>query len=263
VERPFRSALHLGFFARLKPPGIRVDPPSDGTEIGEGTKIACFRLRNLWEGITMRNCAVSLLTLAALALAGGGASADPIGPVCGTCQGSIYTLEYSGAPISSTLTTETFRITLTIDTSGYDGAAIVLNAVAVKVSSMLLSMSLFSAPAVTGGWTTWMGGLNANGCSGSGSGLDCAYAGSTGVAVPDGTYTWMFDLEMNTGTLFTTPNSSSIKVRYADDYNNKVGDLVSENITLQVIPEVIPEPTTAALLAGGLLALAITRRARR
>ena len=210
----------------------------------------------------MRNCAVFLVTLGAIALVGSNASADPIGPNCGTCQGSIYTLEYSGSPISTTGTTQTFRITLTIDTSGYNGGASVLNAVAVKVSSMLVSMSLFSAPVVAGGWTTWMGGLNATGCSGSGSGFDCAYAGSTGVPVPAGTYSWVFDLEMNTGTLFTTPNSSSIKARYADDYNNKVGDLVSENITLQVA-EVIPEPATAALLGGGLLALAIARRARR
>ncbi|HEY8152801.1 MAG TPA: PEP-CTERM sorting domain-containing protein [Myxococcota bacterium] len=206
----------------------------------------------------MRNCAVSLLTLAALALLGGSASADPIGPDCGTCQGSIYTLEYSGSPISTTATTETFRITLTIDTSAYNGGGILLNAVAVKVSSMLVNMSLFSAPFVAGGWTTWMGGLNANGCSGSGSGFDCAYAGSTGVAVPGGTYAWVFDLEMDTGTLFTTPDSSSIKARYIDEFGEKVGDLVSENITLQVIPE----PASAALLGGGLLALALARRRR-
>jgi len=207
----------------------------------------------------MRSLVGSLLTLAALGLAAGSASADPIGPDCGTCQGSIYTLEYGGSPISSTSTTETFRITFTIDTSGYNGAATVLNAVAVKVSSALVGMSLFSAPFVAGGWTTWMGGLNANGCSGSGSGFDCAYAGSTGVSVPDGTYVWVFDLEIATGALFTAPDSSSIKVRYADDYNTKVGDLVSENITLQVIPE----PSSAALLGGGLLALAIARRSRR
>jgi len=209
----------------------------------------------------MRNCAISLLALAALAVVGAPASADPIGPSCGTCQGSIYALEYSGTPISTTSTTETFRITLTIDTSGYNGGGTLLNAVSVKVSSMLVGMSLFDAPGGAGSWTTWMGGLNANGCSGSGSGFDCAYAGNTGVAVPDGTYAWVFDLEMATGALFTAPLSSSIKVRYVDDNNVKVGALVSENITLQEM-NVIPEPASAALLAGGLLALALARRRR-
>jgi hypothetical protein len=206
----------------------------------------------------MRNCAVSLLALVALALVGGSASADPIGPDCSTCQGSIYTLDYGGAPISTTADTGTFRITLTIDTSGYNGGGTKLNAVAVKVSSMLVGMSLYDAPGGAGAWTTWMGGLNANGCSGSGTGFDCAYAGNTDVAVPNGTYAWVFDLEMDTGALFTTPFSSSIKARYIDNAGVKVGDLVSEYITLQVIPE----PASAALLGDGVLAIAIARRRR-
>jgi hypothetical protein len=40
------------------------------------------------------------------------ANATPIGPGCGTCQGSIYELTYSGSPISSTATTQTFAITV-------------------------------------------------------------------------------------------------------------------------------------------------------
>lgn len=185
-------------------------------------------------------------------------SADSIGPDCGTCQGSIYTLEYGGAPTATTATTETFRITLTIDTSGYNGPGVQLNAVSVKVSSMLVSMSLLDAPDGAAAWTTWMGGLNANGCSGSGSGFDCAYAGLHGMTVPGGSYAWVFDLEMNTGVLFTAPNSSSIKVRYIDAVGVKAGAIVSENITLQAIPE----PTTAALLGSGLLALASACRRR-
>jgi hypothetical protein len=205
----------------------------------------------------MRALAAWLLTLGALAASP--ASADPIGPSCGTCQGAIYTLEYDGAPISVDIPngTETFRITLTIDTSGYNGGGINLNAVAIKVSSMLVGMSLFDAPGGAGNWTTWMGGLNANGCSQSGSGFECAYAGYYDVPVPNATpYTWVFDLEMDTGALFTTPFSSTIKVRYVDAQGEKVGDLVSEGITLQVIPE----PASAALVAVGLLGLALAGR---
>ena len=45
------------------------------------------------------------------------AHADSIGPGCGSCNGGIYTLTYSGSPISSTATTKTYRITLTINTT--------------------------------------------------------------------------------------------------------------------------------------------------
>lgn len=203
---------------------------------------------------------VGLLLGSALAALPG--AADPIGPDCGTCQGSIYTLTYDGTPVATDVIngTETWRITLTIDTSGYDGGGTLLNAVSIKVSSMLESETLVSAPFVVGGWTEWMGGLNANGCSGSGGGFDCAYAGSTGVAVPNGTYEWVFDLEMNDdpGTLFTGANLSTIKVRYVDDNGVKVGDLVSENLTLQLIPE----PATGALVGVGTAALALRGRRR-
>jgi hypothetical protein len=195
----------------------------------------------------------------ASALLAGAASADPIGPDCGTCQGSIYTLTYSGSPISTTATTETFRITLTIDTSGYNGGGSFLNTVAVKVSSMLVSATLFDAPGGVAVWNEVMGGLNSNGCSGSGSGFDCAGAASAWAPVPVGTpYQWTWDLEMPTGTLFTGPLQASIKARYVNGMNQKVGALVSENINLQV-----PEPGTFFLLGLGTAGLAISRRPRR
>ena len=205
-----------------------------------------------------------LLVLVVVALGFGflGASpsqATPIGPACATCQGSIYEISSTGVPLPDIDPLhETFRITYTIDTTGYNGGGTKLNAVALKVSSMLVGMSLIDAPDGVAGWTTWMGGLNANGCSGSGSGLDCAYAGLYAVTAPNGTYSWVFDLTMNNGALFTALNSSSIKARYTDANGVKVGALVSENLTLTIVPE----PSTGLLvgLGGSILA---ARRSRR
>jgi len=187
--------------------------------------------------------------------------ATPIGPTCGTCQGSIYEISSDGVSLPDVDPAhETFRVTLTIDTSGYTGTGIKLNAVAIKVSSMLFEMSLVDAPDGAPAWTTWMGGLNATGCSGSGSGFDCAYAGLHGVTVPNPTpYSWVFDLTMDNGVLFTTPNSSSIKARYVDAGGVKVGALVSENLTLTIVPE----PSTALLVALGGSVLAARRSRRR
>jgi len=184
------------------------------------------------------------------------AFADPIGPNCGTCQGSIYTLTYDGAPISTTATTETFRITLSIDASGYNGGATHLEQAAIKVSPAIVSASVVSGPGMVPWWMV-LGGIDANGCSGSGSGFDCVALESGGVALgllPS--YDFTFDIEMLTGALFTDPFEASIKVRYTDGLGNKVGALVSENITLQVIPE----PGTALLVGLGLAGLSARRR---
>src|SRR5215831_9018353 len=198
-------------------------------------------------------CAAAALSLLSVAMPAG---ATPIGPPplsCGdTCQGSIYELTYTGSPISSTATTQTFAITLTIDPTSYNGGGAFINAVAPKVSSSVTMVNLVSAPGVLSNWTTMMGGINAGGCSGSGSGFVCAKdaAPPTDAPVPfAGTYKWVFDLTVPTGGL--TPNSGSIKVQYTDGSGNKVGALVSEDITL----EVIPEPSSLVLIAAGLAAL--------
>jgi len=63
------------------------------------------------------------------------AKATPIGPSCGTRQGSIYELIYSGSPISSTATTQTFAITVTIDPTALQRRDAFINAVAPKVGA--------------------------------------------------------------------------------------------------------------------------------
>ena len=183
----------------------------------------------------------------------------PIGPSCGTCQGSIYEISTTATPIASTPTTQTWRITYTIHATGYNGGGTHLDSVALKVSAQLLDAALVSAPGGVGQWAESLGGINASGCSGSGSGFDCAEATSIGTSpvVPGFVYTWVFDLKMATGALDTGTNASTVKARYVNDAGTKVGALVSEGITL----EIVPEPSTAALvLFGGAL---LARRRRR
>ncbi|RIK89927.1 MAG: hypothetical protein DCC71_25765 [Proteobacteria bacterium] len=204
--------------------------------------------------------AALLLSLTTFVLTGSRAQAAPIGPACGTCQGSIYEISYDGAPIASTATTETWRITYTIDTSGYAGGGTRLDTVALKVSAQLVDADLVAAPGGVALWNEFLGGLNANGCGGAGGGFDCVEATSVGVSpvVPGGVYTWVFDLEMATGVLATGTDEASIKARYVNEAGVKVGDLVSENVTLTLVPE----PSTLLLLAAGIAGLAPRRRAR-
>jgi hypothetical protein len=186
--------------------------------------------------------------------------ATPIGPSCGTCQGSSYELSYSGSPISTTATTETYRITYTIDTSGYDGPGVYLDTVAFKVANALVSADLIAAPGGVPSWTEMHGGLSAAGCSGTGSGYDCvrfATQLTNAPAVPGGIYMWIFDVEVSSGTLFTGLDEASVKARYVGSGGAKKGDLVSENISLTNVPE----PGTALLLVFS--SLALRRHARR
>ncbi|HET8701128.1 MAG TPA: PEP-CTERM sorting domain-containing protein [Nitrococcus sp.] len=209
---------------------------------------------------------------ASLITPAGQAQADPIGgpgSTCSTCQGSTYTLTYSGsAQPGSTPGNETYRITYTIDTSTYTGGGTAIDAAAIKVSSSVKSASLVSAPVALSDWDLIAGGINAGGCSGSGSGFECAgWNGTgTGVGAPvGGTLSWVFDITLpSANDLFTSSGAASIKARYVDTSGSKVGALVSEGISLQIgtprPPASIPDPATLALLGAGLLGLTFLRR---
>jgi hypothetical protein len=112
---------------------------------------------------------------------------------------------------------------------------------------------LVSAPGGVANWVEMYGGLSAAGCSGSGSGYDCVrFAASLALApaVPGGIYTWVFDIEVPTGTLFTGLDEASVKARYVRHNGVKAGALVSEGITLTNLPE----PSAALLLVAALAA---------
>jgi hypothetical protein len=208
---------------------------------------------------------------AALLLAAPLTRADVIGTptnpcINDSCDGAQYTLLYDGhaLPDADPLT-ELFRISLIVDTTNYTGGGSFLDNVAIKVSSTpnLVDASLFAAPGGTSDWTVGLNQtINASGCNANGGGGFICADGSAnsgkGVALP-GPYTFTFDVEVKNGTLFTDPLAATIKARYVDGAGEKTGALLSENITLQVVPE----PETYAILALGLAFLGIAARRRR
>jgi hypothetical protein len=182
------------------------------------------------------------------------------GSSCATCQGATYTLSYSGAALpDADPLHETYRVTLTIDTSTLSlPGAVAVDAAAIKVSASVFDSSIADAPGGPGNWDLVPGGIGAAGCSGSGGGFDCADWIGAGVgAAVGGTLTFVFDQTVDNGTLFAGLEGSSIKVRYVDANGRKIGDLVSENLT-STPP--IPEPTAALVFATGLAAAGSIRR---
>lgn len=200
----------------------------------------------------------ALLAAAALAVlvTARSAAADPIGPDCDTCQGAIFELRYQPTPVGTTGDSTIYEITLRIEPAGYTGTGTRIDDVGFKVSANLNGQTLLDAPGGIAHWTALAGGINAAGCQGnSASGFGCATSDSNSVATLPfaGVYEWIFHAFVPLGaSLKTDPFDASIKARFVDASGNKVGDLVSEGITLQVVPE----PTTALMLLGGLAGLA-------
>ena len=166
--------------------------------------------------------------------------AGTIGPTCNTCFGSIYTL--NGYLESPPTTDETWVISLSVDTSNYDGAdSDYIADVALKLSNKVKSASLLSAPTIAK-WTlaSVNTNINSSGCSGSGNGWICAHDSANGSAKADGsTYSWVFRVTMAAGSLL---DLASIQV----NYDPPTGKLMSEKLN-------VPEGVVAELplfLAG-------------
>jgi hypothetical protein len=201
----------------------------------------------------------TFLACAAIVLSAGVARADSMtigGATCLTCQGSTYKLDIVGLVAGFA---DTYDVILTIDTKGYTGGGTAIDEVAVKISSGVDSATLINtSPDPVSSWSLVKGGLNADGCSGSGSGFECSdwvsAAGSV-AAIPGSTMTWEFYINIK-GPLLSFASVDpdlvpTIKARYVDADGNKVGALVSEKV---------PEPTTLGLMAAGLGLAALRRR---
>jgi hypothetical protein len=198
--------------------------------------------------VNIRNVAIRLALVIAVA-SGSALHAGTLGPVCGSCYGSTYTLDNLGVA-SSTATTETWRIKYTINTNGYDfSPADYISSVAVKVGSPITaSLESTTAP---GTWTVHLQGLSNNDCQGGADVWVCAEDGTTAVA-NGSTYTWTFLVKLAKGGLFDDVNEAGIKANY-ESLTANVGRVVSESITLgSPTGGEVPEPAALSLLIGGL-----------
>lgn len=162
-----------------------------------------------------------------------------------TFQGVTFTPSWSG----NVLTLEIDAATPTGDWAGAD----FLGALHIKSVGSWDSVTL-SGPGAAGTWTIVDNELNASGCvGGGGGGNQSACAFGANIALTDD---MVFQFTFTGGSQdFTMPH---IKVQmFADGGQRKLGSLMSEDI-LSVSP--VPEPSTYAMLLGGLGLLAVARR---
>ena len=137
----------------------------------------------------------------------------------------------------------------------------------------MLFRSFEADPTVSGPaedtWTVRAGGINADGCSGSGNGYWCAHSAGFGALRGNqgDTDTWVFLLNISN----SVPNlagtiAGSFKAQFIGLDAETAGSLISESVIFTAPPPPgtsTPEPATLLMFGTGLAAVATAMRRRR